>query len=247
MIRDGSVMSDGRTFVVGDIHGCVDELSRLLDALAPGSEDTVCFLGDYVDRGVAPKAVIARVLRLRSEGPRCIFLKGNHEDMFLHYLGYPGHYGDAFLWNGGDVTLESYGIEYLAGKAAAERLPPDHLQFLLDLETRQRFGDFLCVHAGLRPTRSLKEQDEEDLFWIREEFIDRPHPFPFTILYGHTPQRDVRLHLPYKVGLDTGAVYGNLLSCLELESKELVQVATGTLEVVRRSLATEFAEASRVR
>jgi serine/threonine protein phosphatase 1 len=187
------------------------------------------------------------VLRLRSEGPTCVFLKGNHEDMFLDYLGYGGHYGEAFLWNGGDVTLESYGAAYLSGRAAAERLPPEHLQFLLDLRTHHRFGDFFCVHAGLRPTRPLEEQDAEDLFWIREEFIDRPHPFPFTILYGHTPQREVRLHLPYKVGLDTGAVYGNRLSCLELTGKELVQVCSGTSEVVRRSLADEFERIRRER
>jgi serine/threonine protein phosphatase 1 len=236
-------MSEGRIFVVGDIHGCVDELDRLLDAITPGGADTVCFLGDYVDRGPSPKGVIARVLRLRSEGPSCVFLKGNHEDMFLDFLGHGGNYGDAFLWNGGEVTLESYGVEYLTGRAAAERLPADHLQFLLELQKQQRFGEFLCVHAGLRPTRALEDQDDEDLFWIREEFIDRPHPFPFTILYGHTPQREIRLHLPYKIGLDTGAVYGNLLSCLELGSKELVQVRTGTAEVVRRSLVKEFEEA----
>jgi Calcineurin-like phosphoesterase len=240
-------MSEGRTFVIGDIHGCIDELNCLLDAIAPEATDTVCFLGDYVDRGPAPRAVVDRVLRLPAEGPKCVFLKGNHEDMFLDYLGYAGHHGDAFLWNGGDVTLESYGIGYVSGAAAATLLPPDHLQFLLDLRTQHCFGDFLCVHAGLRPTRPLEQQDEEDLFWIREEFIDRPHPFPFTILYGHTPQREVRLHLPYKVGLDTGAVYGNRLSCLELESKELFQVQTGTLEMVRRSLAKEFDGASRAR
>jgi serine/threonine protein phosphatase 1 len=240
-------MPEGRTFVVGDIHGCIDELNLLLDAIAPASGDTVCFLGDYVDRGPGPKAVIDRVLRLRSEGPTCVFLKGNHEDMFLDYLGYAGHHGEAFLWNGGDVTLESYGIEYRSGRAAAELLPPEHLQFLLGLETHVRFDDFLCVHAGLRPTRALEEQDEEDLFWIREEFIDRPHPFPFTVLYGHTPQREIRLHLPYKIGLDTGAVYGNCLSCLELRGGELVQVRTGTRQIVRRSLAREIEDLRRAR
>jgi serine/threonine protein phosphatase 1 len=103
------------------------------------------------------------------------------------------------------------------------------------------------VHAGLRPTRGLEDQDDEDRFWIREEFIDRPHPFPFTILYGHTPQREVRVHLPYKIGLDTGAVYGNLLSCLDLGSKELVQVRAGTAEVWRRSLTREFEQAGLTR
>ena len=83
-------MSAARTFVIGDIHGCVDELDRLLDALAPAAGDTVVFLGDYIDRGPASKAVIDRLLRLRREGPRCVFLKGNHEDMFLGFLGERG-------------------------------------------------------------------------------------------------------------------------------------------------------------
>jgi len=236
--------ADGkRTFVVGDIHGCVDELEWLLEAIEPRDGDQICFVGDYVDRGPSPRGVVERLLRLRREGPRCVFLKGNHEDMFLAYLGISGQYADAFLWNGGDVTLESYGITGLAGNAAAERIPAEHLEFLSTLDLTARFGTFLCVHAGVRPSRSLTQQSEEDLLWIREDFIDRAHSFPYTVLYGHTPQRDVRVHLPYKIGLDTGVVYGNLLSCLELASKELIQVQRGTGRVRRRSLAVEFEEA----
>jgi serine/threonine protein phosphatase 1 len=88
-------MSTARTFVVGDIHGCVDELNCLLDAIAPAADDTCCFLGDYIDRGPASREVVARLIRLRREGPRCVFLKGNHEDMFLAFLGLRGRYGEA--------------------------------------------------------------------------------------------------------------------------------------------------------
>jgi Calcineurin-like phosphoesterase len=231
-----------RTFVVGDVHGCVEELDRLLDAIAPAADDVVCMLGDYVDRGPAPRRVIERLLHLQREGPVCHFLKGNHEDMFLAYLGYPGRHAHAFRWNGGDATLASYGIAGLMGAAAAAHLPEDHLRFLLGLELTVCFGRYLCVHAGIRPDRRLEDQVEEDLLWIREEFIDREHDLPFTVLYGHTPARDVRMHLPFKIGLDTGAVYGNRLSCLELESLELTQVRTGGKGVERRSLAGEFAE-----
>lgn len=226
--------------MIGDIHGCVDEVDRLLDAIGPGTSDRLCFLGDYVDRGPSPRGVIDRLLSLATAGPQCTFLKGNHEDMFLDFLGYGGHHGQAFLWNGGEMTLASYGVEGLTGAPAAERLPPEHLSFLLDLETTARFGQFLCVHAGLRPTRTLEEQSEEDLFWIREEFIAAPHEFPFVVLYGHTPQREIRMHLPFHIGLDTGVVYGNRLSCLELESKELLQIRRGGTEVTRSSLAAEF-------
>lgn len=233
-------MSSGRTFVIGDIHGCSEELSRLLDALALTDVDTVCCLGDYIDRGPSPRAVIDRLIRLRDEGPRCIFLKGNHEDMFLAFLGEAGHYGDAFLWNGGDATLASYGVAGQLGSAVRARLPEDHRAFLLGLTTHVELGRFYCVHAGVRPTRPLDQQVDEDRLWIREEFIDPPHSFPYTVAFGHTPQREVRLHLPFKIGLDTGLVYGNRLSCLELGSAELIQIGRHARQVERRSLAPEF-------
>src|SRR5262249_54267680 len=161
-----------------------------------------CFLGDYVDRGPASKGVVARLIRLKTEGPRCIFLKGNHEDMFLDYLDQPGRYGDAFLYNGGETTVASYRIQGLRGQAAAERNPPSHLEFLLGLQNQVQLGEFLCVHAGIRPGRPLTEQSDEDLLWIREDFILHEHAYPFTVLFGHTPQREILLHLPFKIGLD---------------------------------------------
>jgi len=238
-------VSAKRTFVVGDLHGCIDELNVLLDAIAPTAEDAICFLGDYIDRGPSPRGVIDRLLRLRREGPQCTFLKGNHEDMFLAYLGYSGHHGEAFLWNGGDITLESYEVESIGDVDLAAQLPPSHLDFLLGLRSWARFDDFLCVHAGLRPTRPWDDQDSEDLLWIREDFITAPHPYPFTVLYGHTPHRQIRLDLPYKIGLDTGVVYGNFLSCFELSRKELFQVQRGSGAVKKRDLGAEFERVAR--
>jgi serine/threonine protein phosphatase 1 len=86
---------------------------------------------------------------------------------------------------------------------------------------------FLLVHAGIRPTRGLDEQDPEDLLWIREEFIARPHNLPHTIVFGHTPQRHVLLDPPYKIGIDTGCVYGGRLTAIELNEGILHQVAYG--------------------
>ena len=220
-------MNGARRFVVGDVHGCLDELERLLDHLAPGASDTICFLGDYVDRGPNPRGVIDRLIRLRREGPQCLFLKGNHEDMFLAFMGQPGRHGDAFLWNGGDATLASYGCQGLSGAALAERLPADHREFLAGLRTHAYIDTFLCVHAGVRPTRPLAAQSEEDLLWIREDFIAQAHPFPYTVLFGHTPHREVFVDLPFKVGLDTGLVYGNRLSCLEIDARQVWQIRRG--------------------
>lgn len=220
-------MSPGRTFVVGDIHGCVDELDGLLDGIAPGVDDKVVFLGDYIDRGPSPKGVIDRLLRLQREGPQCVFLKGNHEDMFLGFLGRGGRYGEMFLRNGGAATLRSYGVEWCGGPEVAAAMPPDHLSFLDHLELTHAHESFFCVHAGLNPDNPIDQQNPEDLLWIRDEWLPCRHDFPFTVLFGHTPLRAPMVDLPYKIGLDTGLVYSNLLSCFELSSRRVFQIRRG--------------------
>ncbi len=237
-------MAQGKTYVIGDIHGCLEELEYLLEFLNPAADDTLCFLGDYIDRGPKPHGVVARLIRLSEEGARCIFLKGNHEDMFLSYMGFDGHYGEAFLFNGGESTMAAYRIQGLRGRAAAERVPPDHLAFLLGLRSHTQLGRFHCVHAGVRPTRALDDQSDEDRYWIREDFILKEHPFPAIVLFGHTPQREVLMHLPFKVGLDTGLVYGNKLSCLELTTHELLQIDRGDRHVRQIDLSDDFARLS---
>ncbi len=229
-----------RTFVIGDIHGCVEEVDVLLDALALAEGDTVVFLGDYIDRGPSPKAVIDRLLDLGAQHPDCVFLKGNHEDMFLDFMGLGGHYGEAFLFNGGGATLASYGLDGYVGAEVGERLPPPHRDFLLGLRMQHRAGDCLCVHAGINPLRALDGQQDEELLWIREEFIRSPHNLGLTVLFGHTPQREIFLDLPYKIGLDTGLVYANKLSCFEISTRQLLQVRRGQRTVSSRSLAAEF-------
>jgi serine/threonine protein phosphatase 1 len=101
----------GRLLAVGDVHGCIDELSLVLDAIEPTSDDKVVFLGDYVDRGPNSRGVIDLLIALRNSR-RChtVFLRGNHEDMFLDFLGERGSHGDAFLFNGGRATQASYGL-----------------------------------------------------------------------------------------------------------------------------------------
>ena len=229
-------MDAARTFVIGDIHGCVDELDRLLEAITPAAADTVVFLGDYIDRGPASKGVIDRLLRLRREGPQCVFLKGNHEDMFLGFLGEHGAFGEAFLSNGGGHTLRSYGLHGELGQVRGEQLPPEHLAFLRSLQLYYEHDAFLCVHAGLDPSRPLEAQREEDLLWIRDEFIRKPHPWAYTVLFGHTPQREVLVDVPFKIGLDTGLVYWNKLSCLELTEQLLFQLRRGERSVQHRPL-----------
>ena len=219
----------GRLFAIGDIHGCARELETLLDGLGLVRGDRVLCVGDYIDRGPASRAVIDQLIDLeRRPGIETIFLRGNHEDMCLAYLGRTGHWGEAWFVNGGGFTLRSYGLDPRATAAQAEAtLPPGHLSFLERLRTQHVADDHLFVHAGIRPDVPLAEQDEEDLMWIREEFIAAPHALPYTVIFGHTPQRAVLVDLPYKIGIDTGCVYGGRLTALELPDYVVHQVGWG--------------------
>ena len=236
-----------RTYVIGDIHGCVDELARLLDSLPLEPSDHLVFLGDYIDRGPDSKAVVSHLIQRRDVGgAEMIFLKGNHEDMFLSYLGFPGSHGDMFLYNGGAATLASYGAApNHAAPDILRLLPPAHLKFFNELKRHHIIGGFLCVHAGINPAKPLDEQAEEEMLWIRDDFILSRHDLPYTVLFGHSPQEDVLFHLPYKIGLDTGLVYGNRLSCLELEEKVLFQIGRGQKKPTRRSVKKHWARAAR--
>jgi serine/threonine protein phosphatase 1 len=229
----------GRFYAIGDIHGCAAELDALLRGLPAAAGDTIAFVGDYVDRGPDSRGVIERLLALKEDRPdvRTVFLKGNHEDMCLAYLGRPGHWGESWHLNGGAATLKSYGIDARTpGKEALRAFPPAHLAFLEALLPWYGTDRWLVVHAGIRPDRPLAEQDEEDLYWIREEFIANPHPLPQTIVFGHTPTRRVFVDLPYKIGIDTGCVYGGRLTCVELESGTVYQVGFGEKDVRESSL-----------
>jgi serine/threonine protein phosphatase 1 len=237
----------GRFFTIGDIHGCAAELEALLRGLHIEAGDTVAFVGDYVDRGPSSSAVLDQLIALRQRTDiRTVFLKGNHEDMCLDYLGRAGHWGEAWHLNGGVATLRSWGIApHVPASEAVQALPKGHLEFLESLMPMFVTDRWVLVHAGIRPDRPLAEQDEEDLFWIREEFIAHPHPLPQTVIYGHTPTRRVLVHLPWKIGIDTGCVYGGRLTCIELESGTLYQVSSGEKEVRESRLEGPGAAASR--
>jgi Calcineurin-like phosphoesterase len=225
-------------FVIGDIHGCLSELSCLLDHLPLKPADRIVFLGDYIDRGPDSKGVISYLLNLaKSIENETVFLKGNHEDMLLAYLGFGGHYGEMFLANGGQATLASYDIlpPSISRDSALARIPTEHLHFCLSLQNYYRHDSFLCVHAGIQPLKPLEAQSEIDMLWIRNEFILTRHRLPCTVVFGHTPQKEVLFDLPCKIGIDTGVVYGRKLSCIELDNKVLHQIDRGSRRVRRSS------------
>ncbi len=224
----------GRLCIIGDIHACPAELERLFVALSLQPEDHLVCLGDYIDRGPDAKSVVDLLVEIQTTGVcRCTFLKGNHEDMFLDFLGYDGLYGDSFLMNGGYETLASYQCgPRTPGRAVAALMPAAHREFFLNLQLYLPADDTLCVHAGINPRYSLEGQVAEDLLWIREDFFAYPHALPYTVVFGHTPQREVGFHLPYKIGIDTGLVYGGKLTCLDITQKKLFQVERGSQQVI---------------
>jgi serine/threonine protein phosphatase 1 len=216
----------GDLYVIGDIHGCLGPLQRLLEHLDPDpQQDTLIFVGDYIDRGPASKGVVDYLLTLKARYPRerLIFLKGNHEAMFLDFLA--GRERELFLYNGGLSTIKDYwGQDW---KNTGELvLPADHRRFYEELLPYCQRGDYIFVHGGLRPGVPLGEQVEEDLFWIRGEFIASAADFGGRVIFGHTPFRQPLLQ-PNKIGIDTGLVYGNYLTCLRLPQEDFYFVGHG--------------------
>ena len=162
--------------------------------------------------------------------------------MFLSYLDLGGAHGDMFLLNGGKATLASYGVENSkpSPQTVLPKIPADHLEFYQGLQSFFLMDSFLCVHAGIDPTKSLAQQTEEELFWIRNKFIYASHSLPYTVLFGHTPQATVYYDLPYKVGLDTGVVYGNMLTCLDVDEKVTYQISRGKKFVNRTAVQRKW-------
>lgn len=199
------------TYVVGDIHGCLAPLDRLLAKFAPRPEDEVVFVGDYIDRGPQSREVVDRLLGLPH---RCIFLMGNHERMLLDFLA--GEDEELYLENGGRATLESYG-------GNPDGIPASHLAFFHNLRPMYETSDYLIVHAGIRPLTPLAEQSIHDMIWIRQEFFKFLGKYPKPVIFGHTPLRQV-LMADDRIGIDTGCVYGGKLTCLKLPKREIIQV-----------------------
>lgn len=218
-----------RVYAIGDVHGCIDQLTALHHSIArdltdrPIADAVLVHLGDYVDRGPDSQAVVA----LLAAGPpipglRTVNLMGNHEFMMLDALasGQPAA-ADLWLSNGGANALYSWGVPRLARQAEwAAHIPLPHLLFLRDLALMHREGPFLLVHAGIRPGVRLCQQTRQDLLWIREPFLSAEGDLGFVVVHGHTPTREPVVR-PNRIGIDTGAVMGGVLTCAILEDDRL--------------------------
>ncbi len=204
-----------RILAIGDIHGCIDKLETLITRIDVSEQDTLVFLGDYIDRGPDPKGVVDLVLNLQREcAGQVICLRGNHEEMFLDYIA--GVNQEAYLYFGGRATVESYSAD-----TGRFRVPEDHIRFFRRLPSFYETPDYVFVHAGLRPGVPISQQVDEDRLWIRSLFINSSYDWGKRVIFGHTPFLVPRIE-ENKIGIDTGAVYGRELTCLILPEVEFV-------------------------
>lgn len=221
-------------YVIGDVHGRADLLRRLLDrirddeAASPHDKRAIiAFLGDYIDRGPASREVIDLVLELRAEARFGVgALRGNHDQFLIDFLE-DGRLGQGWLEHGGLATLASYGVSpprfrqdeagwRAASEALARQMPQAHKDFLAQTVLIAEFGDYVLVHAGVRPGVELADQSEEDLTSIRKAFYEHPDPAPGrTVVFGHTPFEEPMI-TERIIGLDTGAYATGRLTALRI-------------------------------
>lgn len=224
-----SIPDGQRVYAIGDIHGRYDLLCRMIARIEadevgrPAAETTVILLGDLVDRGPDSAGVIATA-REWAKRRRVRILAGNHEEMFLGSFERDDTLRH-FLRHGGRETLLSYPIEPdVYSRATLEELraimreavPAEDVEFMNSMEDRIQIGDYVFVHAGVRPGVPLEEQKVSDLRWIRGEFIDGPETRNFAVVHGHTILETPHVS-PLRISLDTGAYASGLLTAVGLE------------------------------
>lgn len=229
--HDFRIPDGQRVYAIGDIHGRDDLFARLIDqiradnaALAP-AQVTVILLGDLVDRGPQSAEVVDRAIRLREHFPDTRLLIGNHEECFLAALTGDVRRLRYFMRIGGEETVRSYWTDELnlaeaSFEEVAARLPgmvpAEHVEFLGSGEDLIQIGDYVFVHAGIRPGVPIERQALVDLRWIREEFLSDDRDHGVMIVHGHTVREDVD-EWPNRIGIDTGAYRSGILTAIVLE------------------------------
>jgi len=232
--HDRRATPDGRRiYAIGDLHGCAGQLDRMLrlifqDMRSHAGRPILVFMGDYVDRGPGSRQVVDLLLGLPGE-LEIFCLQGNHDRMLLDFLSDASVYRD---WRnfGAAATLASYGVTppsfshdaalIQAQRDLARNMPPAHHGFFNRLIAHVELGDYLFVHAGIRPGLSLGEQDPGDLLGIREEFLESEMDFGRIVVHGHTPSEDP-IRRPNRIGIDTGAYATSRLTAAVLEGTDV--------------------------
>lgn len=231
-----------KTYAIGDIHGHLGLLTDLhgliADDMAATGPAPIVHVGDLVDRGPNSAGVVEYLRAGMAGGADWVVLKGNHDRMFAGYLASQDYHdprlrADLSYLNpriGGGATLASYGVKNPADRPlapvwreAALAVPQNHRDFLGALPTYHLRGEVLFVHAGIRPGVALTDQTEDDLVWIRHEFLDDPRDHGPLIVHGHTAI-DAPTHYGNRVNIDSSAAYGGPLSAIVIEGREVWQI-----------------------
>ncbi len=214
--------SQGKIIAIGDIHGCINKLEDLLSRLSIRRADTLIFLGDYIGRGTGSNQVISSLIELRKKHGKVIFLLGNHENLLLEYVRSPDEVLIPYLRQQSiEDFLQSYGEEDLSHLHDLSFMPEEHRQFLKTLELYYMQGDYLFVHAGIMPGLPLGKHTAVELCEVRDVFLDSRVEIGKTVVFGHTAF-ELPLVAEDKIGIDTGAVYGNLLTAVILPEMQFI-------------------------
>lgn len=239
-----------RAYAIGDIHGCLELLNRLLAEIEaeierqPQAKVSIIFLGDVVDRGPASAQVVERLRTLAIPGVSVHFIMGNHEEVMLRVIDGEADLLRSWLRFGGAETLRSYRIEPkelkgLSSDDLADHLrkaiPASHRRFLAGFDDSIAFGDYVFVHAGIRPGVELSEQSQSDLRWIRDPFLDDTTDYGFVVVHGHTITNQVEV-TGNRIGIDTGAFCTGTLTALAIDGKKRWLIQTSGAEAGRVSL-----------
>ena len=228
-------------YAIGDVHGRLDLLHDLEDQIRrhAGADDAdrrvLIYVGDYIDRGFDSRGVVDHILDGPPAGFEQVCLKGNHEDFLLRFLD-DAQSGPVWLANGGRETLMSYGVAIPQGTRIYDELgatqhklelalPAAHLKFFTQLALSHVEGGYLFVHAGVRPGVPIADQSQDDLIWIREEFLADDADHGYLVVHGHTPTQDPELRAN-RIGIDTGAFATGRLTCLVLSGEAQGFLAT---------------------
>jgi serine/threonine protein phosphatase 1 len=223
-----------RAYAVGDIHGRLDLLESLLGKIheeiagRPARKILIVFVGDLIDRGPNSAQVVERLRTYKHPRTRPVFLLGNHEEVLLRILRGESDLITKWRWFGGSECLASYGVDAskLTGMSDEDSLalirgaiPKEHVAFLETFDDSCRFGDYLFVHAGIRPGVEIDQQRQSDLRWIREPFLFDETDHGFVVVHGHTIRPEVEIR-PNRIGIDTGAYRTGVLTALAIEGSD---------------------------
>lgn len=223
-----------RAYVIGDIHGCYDAMIELLkkidavDADKPKAQTSLIFLGDLIDRGPASKEVVEFLSKLSDASGSSVFLMGNHEEVLLDIVNGNADMVGPWFEFGGRSCARSYGVTdlgqvnidpYPLAQQISQKVPQHHVDFIASFKDYHLFGDFLCVHAGIRPKQALDKQSSKDMRWIREPFLSYTKDHPYVVVHGHTVIETATDH-GNRIAIDTGAGKDGTLTALCIDGTD---------------------------